>query len=101
MNTSGRRDALSPSRRMRIETVSESLRRIMSERSRTPSLPPCFFQLLDLLGEGGERLLPGVDEAVVGDLEDRRLRILVDGDDHLAALHAGEVLDRAGDGDGD
>src|SRR5215468_3219819 len=40
-------------------------------------------------------------EAVVGDLEDRRLLVLVDGDDHLAVLHAREMLDGAGDADGD
>ena len=36
------------------------------------------------------------DETVVGDLEDRGLLILVDGDDDLRILHAGEVLDAAG-----
>jgi len=40
-------------------------------------------------------------EAVVGNLEDGRLCILVDGDDHLAVLHACQVLDRAADADGD
>src|SRR5262247_3287320 len=38
-------------------------------------------------------------QAVVGDLEDRRLLVLVDGDDHLAVLHAREMLDGAGDAD--
>ena len=41
------------------------------------------------------------DQAVIGDLEDRRLLVLVDGDDDLAVLHAGQVLDGAGDADGD
>src|SRR5262245_56400927 len=40
-------------------------------------------------------------EAVVGDLEDRRVGILVDGDDHLGIFHAGEMLDGAGNADGD
>src|SRR5204863_4319294 len=35
-------------------------------------------------------------QSVVGDLEDRRLAVLVDGDDHLAVLHAGEMLDSPG-----
>src|SRR6185295_2904194 len=35
------------------------------------------------------------DQAVIGDLEDRGLWILVDGHDCLRALHAGDVLDRA------
>ncbi|EGE60965.1 hypothetical protein RHECNPAF_13300157 [Rhizobium etli CNPAF512] len=41
------------------------------------------------------------DEAVVGDLEDRRLLVLVDGDDHLRILHAGQMLDGTGDTAGD
>ena len=40
-------------------------------------------------------------EAVVGDAEDRRLRVLVDRDDDLRVLHAGQVLDRAADAGGD
>ena len=39
------------------------------------------------------------DEAVVGDLEDRRLLVLVDGDDDLRVLHPGQMLDRARDAD--
>src|SRR3954468_15330210 len=45
----------------------------------------------------GQRLEQIGDEPVVGDLEDRRLAVLVDRDDRLAALHAGEVLNRAAD----
>src|SRR5215469_8459514 len=41
------------------------------------------------------------DNAVIGDLEDRRLFILVDGDDHLRILHPGEMLNGAGDADSD
>ena len=58
--------------------------------------------------EGSERLFElrqdgeeVADEAVVGDLEDRRLLVLVDGDDDLRVLHAGEMLDGAGDADRD
>src|SRR5436190_1544794 len=51
--------------------------------------------------ECGQDLEQVADQAVVGDLEDRRLGVLVDRDDHLAVLHAGEVLDRAGDPDRD
>src|SRR3546814_8664082 len=39
------------------------------------------------------------DEADVGDLEDRGVLVLVDGDDGLGVLHPGEVLDRARDAD--
>ena len=35
------------------------------------------------------------DDAVVGDLEDRRFLVLVDRDDRLRRAHAGEMLDRA------
>src|ERR671914_672842 len=37
------------------------------------------------------------DDAEVGVLEDRRVRVLVDGDDHVRGLHPDLVLDRAGD----
>src|SRR5271154_4572540 len=37
------------------------------------------------------------DNAVVGDLEDGRLFVLVDRDDGLGGLHAGAVLDGPGD----
>src|SRR5258706_8076851 len=54
----------------------------------------------DHLVEGGGELRNDLEEvaheAVVGDLENRRLDILVDGDDHLAVLHSREMLDRAG-----
>src|SRR6266851_6156092 len=41
------------------------------------------------------------DDAVVGHLEDRCFLVLVDRHDGLAVLHAGEMLDRAGNADGD
>ena len=41
------------------------------------------------------------DEADVGDLEDRRVLVLVDRDDGLGVLHSGEMLDRAGNADRD
>ena len=40
------------------------------------------------------------DDAVVGDFEDGGFGVAVDGDDGLALIHAGEVLDGAGDADG-
>ena len=48
------------------------------------------------LGDDGEQV---ADDAVVGDLEDGGLGVLVDRDDGLGGLHAGPVLDRAGDPD--
>src|SRR5262245_14716118 len=41
------------------------------------------------------------NDAVVGDLEDRRFGVFVDRDDRARGAHAGEVLDRAADADGD
>src|SRR5437868_11418907 len=41
------------------------------------------------------------DEAVIGNLKDRRLLVLVDRDDDLRILHAGEMLNGAGDTDRD
>src|SRR5262245_28781386 len=39
------------------------------------------------------------DDAVIGDLEDRRFGVFVDGHDGARAFHADDVLDRAGDAD--
>ncbi len=41
------------------------------------------------------------DDAVVGDFEDGGFGVAVDGDDGLTFVHTGEVLDGAGDADGD
>src|SRR5690606_11928182 len=41
------------------------------------------------------------NQAVVGNLEDRRFFVLVDRHDHLGVLHAGQVLDGTGDAHGD
>ena len=46
-------------------------------------------------------LVQVADDAEVGELEDRRVRVLVDRDDRARALHADLVLDRAGDADRD
>src|SRR5215831_9652035 len=57
--------------------------------------------LAELLGELRQCLEQIGNEAVVRDLKDRRLFVLIDGDDHLGILHAGEMLDRARDADRD
>ena len=49
------------------------------------------------LGQLRDDLVQVADDAEVGELEDRRVRILVDRDDHVRALHPDLVLDRAGD----
>src|SRR6185312_6915601 len=71
---------LSPSsrtRRLRLSLPAPTRSRLM------PRVPYCRsaggLELLDLFHERRDRLLPRRDQPVVGDLEDRRLRILVDG----------------------
>ena len=61
----------------------------------------CPGRLPSSASSSGTSLEQVADQAVIGDLEDRRFFVLVDGDDHLAVLHAGEMLDGAGDADGD
>src|SRR5260370_753772 len=58
-------------------------------------------EFAERFGQFGNRLIQIRDQAVVGDLENRRVLVLVDRDDHLGILHAREMLDRAGDADGD
>src|ERR1700729_3692866 len=58
-------------------------------------------KLADRLGQFGNRLIQVRDQTVIGNLEDRRVFILVDRDDHFRILHAGEVLDSAGNADRD
>jgi hypothetical protein len=40
----------------------------------------------------GQRLIEISDKAVIGDLEDRRLFVLIYGYDHLRILHTGQML---------
>src|SRR5262245_3685893 len=61
-------------------------------------LPPAGA---DKLGDLRRDLMKVADDAEVGEVEDRRVRILVDGDDHAGALHPDLVLDRAGDAERD
>src|SRR5665213_671944 len=65
--------------------------------TRRLSLP----ELAERFGQFGNRLIQIRDQTVIGDLEDRRVLILVDRDDHLGILHASEMLDRAGNTDRD
>src|SRR5262249_41931508 len=68
-------------------------------RSRAAATTPLLAVLGEFGREFGEGLVEVGDKAVVGNLKDRRLFVLVDRDDHLRVLHAGEVLDRARDAD--
>src|SRR5687768_16224125 len=49
----------------------------------------------------GDDRVQVADDAEVGELEDRRVRVLVDRDDSLGALRPDLVLDRPGDPAGD
>ena len=57
--------------------------------------------LLHELRQFRKDLVQVADDAEVGELEDRRVAVLVDRDDGSGALHADLVLDRAGDADRD
>src|SRR3954469_8581803 len=52
---------------------------------------------LDRLGQLRSDLEQVTDDAEIGDLEDRRLFVLVHRDDRLRRLHTGAVLDGPGD----
>src|SRR3954447_9950369 len=56
---------------------------------------------LDRVGELGDDLVQISDHTEVGELEDRRVLVLVDRDDVLRGLHADLVLDRARDAGGE
>ena len=51
-------------------------------------------------GKRGDHLKEVAHDAIVGDLEDGRVGILVDGDHALRAFHAHQMLNRSGDSNG-
>src|SRR5207342_787463 len=65
---------------------------------RRSSSPLTLPELVGELRGHGEKI---PDDAVVGEFEYRGIGVFVDGDDGLGGLHAGPVLYRAGDADGD
>src|SRR5277367_2065900 len=74
---------------------------ILLRRSR---LTRQFRSVLDFIELGRElrqRLIEIGDQSVIGDLEDRGFRILVDRDNNFRILHAGKMLDGAGNADRD
>src|SRR5258706_11841017 len=54
-------------------------------------------ELSERLGERGHDLEQIAHQAVVGDLEDGRIGVLVDGDDAAGRRHPRQMLDRARD----
>src|SRR5215213_8018545 len=77
----------------------------LSTTNRAEFPPPWAAALLaafaQFLGEFGQRLVEIGDESIVGNLENRRLLVLVDRHDHLGILHASKMLDRARNADRD
>jgi len=65
---------------------------------RTPSLLSDFAELFD---HGGNDLENIADNAKMGDFENRRFSVPVDGDDKIRILHSHQVLDRPGNPTGD
>ena len=59
------------------------------------------MHLSEFFYQFGHDLEQVADDTVVRDLENRRLLVLVDGDDHAAVLHSRQVLDRPRDADRD
>src|SRR5436309_334636 len=55
-----------------------------------PSLPNQLTQL-------GDRIVQVGDDSVIGNIKDRGVGVLVNGNDDLAVLDAGHVLSRTGD----
>src|SRR3546814_7869141 len=65
-------------------------------RHRAGALPLYCFVYSELLGQLRHDLEEIANQTEVRNLKNRRILILVDGDDGLGVLHAGKMLDRAG-----
>src|ERR1051325_400613 len=70
---------------------------IRNEYMPCQDLWPSSLCLLQLFGEGGHDFEDVADDAVIGNFENGRVRILVDGDDGARALHADNMLNGAAD----
>src|SRR5438132_4582626 len=101
----GKRASRSISAAMGLIAVSANSRAsawiICCSADRSSFMRSFLEELLELLRQLRHDLEQVADDAVVGDLEDRRLGILVDRDDGARALHPHEMLDGAGDAEGD
>src|SRR5690349_22420548 len=69
--------------------------RCSQKARKTPLIPWSTAQFAQLCSQFRERLVKIGDEAVVGDLKNRRFFVLVDCDDHLGIFHAGQMLNGA------
>src|SRR5215467_14576760 len=95
--------AISSSTERRADRASPSFPSINSGRSLRirPVELSLLSELTECLGQFGDHLVEIRDQAIIGDLENRRVLVLVDRDDHLGVLHPGEMLNCAGDADRD
>ena len=70
-----------------------------------PLAPRCVWALAFGFADGGSECWDDfeeiADDAVIRDLEDGRIFILIDGHDALRAFHADQVLDGSADADGE
>ena len=87
----------------RVGRLGDELARVERRREvgRADATSRYPLRCVQQLGELRDDLVQVADDAEVAELEDRRVRVLVDRDDHVRALHADLVLDRAGDAERD
>src|SRR5262249_50169398 len=103
VSTSSQPASLSCWRIRSAATKSRAWRRLARRASSCSASCRSMTELLlalpgfDRLGQLGQDLQRVADDAQVGHLQDWRVTILVDGDDHLRTLHAHRMLHGAGD----
>src|SRR3954447_1049187 len=85
----------------RTEATCDTCRAGSYDREGDPQPLLLTSSLLDLCGESRQDLEQVADNAVVGNLEDRSVLVLVDGDNGLGGSHSGKVLDRSRNSNGD
>src|SRR6516162_3400025 len=79
-------------------TISVHLNAILRRSSSARQIPSAL-NLIELCRKLRQRLVKIGHQAIVGDLEDWRLFVLVDRHDHFRILHAREMLNSAGNSD--
>jgi hypothetical protein len=59
------------------------------------------FRLFDFFDQNRHGFKQIADDAVIGDVENRRFGVFVDGDDRSGVFHSDDVLNRAGNAESD
>jgi hypothetical protein len=90
----GRNSEVSRSTTTRARSISRA-RHVGNDTSKTQAPKSSTLHLSQFFREFRQGLVEVGHEPVVGHLENRRLFILVDGDDHLGILHTGQMLNGA------